>query len=135
MEAGFIRLLMVSTVVDGLAMMLCLTPLVFVKGTNESNSTIVVQPGNSTDGGKCVDHTCQVLEFVHPHTLVTYHHENYSNSKTCLRTDKIDSYWYNDVCKHIPLPVAVATTTFHCYNNGTCESGGWVPVQKQDDWN
>jgi hypothetical protein len=66
---------------------------------------------------------------------LAFRHENYTSSKGCLRTDKIDGYWFDDVCKHIPLPRAVAITTFHCHN-GNCESDGWKPLPKNttDDW-
>lgn len=59
-----------------------------------------------------------------------YAHENYSNSKGCMRTDKIDSYWFDNVCKHIPLPRLVATTGPGSCINGTCTSGDWIPNQK-----
>jgi hypothetical protein len=32
--------------------------------------------------------------------VFAFYHDNYSNSKGCMRNNVIDSYWYNDVCKH-----------------------------------
>lgn len=62
-------------------------------------------------------------------TTYAYDHQNYTQSKGCSSMN-MTRYWYNDVCKHQPPPRAVATTTFHCYNNGTCESDGWIPVHE-----
>jgi hypothetical protein len=57
------------------------------------------------------------------------HHKDFSMTKDCMRTDKIDGFWIADKCNHQPLPVAVATIKIIC-NNGTCKSTGWIPIDK-----
>jgi hypothetical protein len=54
-------------------------------------------------------------------------HEDYTQSKGC-ESANMTTFWLHNICHHQPPPKAVATTSFHCYNNGTCESGGWTPI-------
>jgi len=54
-------------------------------------------------------------------------HKDFSQTKDCMRDNVIDSYWIADTCHHQQLPMAVGTTSIHCYNE-TCESTGWTAI-------
>lgn len=60
-------------------------------------------------------------------TLV-FAHLDYTQSLGCQSTN-MTAFWLHNECHHQSPPKAVATTTFHCYNND-CESGDWTPIHQ-----